>query len=160
MQLLDATDPDLTRFLIRENGKMIVYHGWADESRQSKPTYDYYQAVVDKTFGGNLAAAKEKIRLFMIPGMGHCRGGPGLNEWDGLPALVDWVEKGTAPDSIAGQRRTDGVVDNRRPVCAFPNQAVYTGPAGGQNDKRNWVERNFSCRPAPVARTAGGVGSR
>jgi feruloyl esterase len=82
----------------------------------------------------------------MIPGMGHCRGGPGLNEWDGLPALVDWVEKGIAPDSIPGQHRTDGVVDNRRPVCAFPNQAVYTGPAGGQNEKRNWVEANFSCR--------------
>ena len=146
MNILDATDPDLTRFLIRENGKLILYHGWADPGRQSQPTVDYYDSVVEKTFDGNLQAAQEKIRLFMIPGMGHCRGGPGLGEWDGLPALVEWLEQEAAPRSIVGQHRTDGIVDNRRPVCTYPEQAVYTGPAGGQNDPANWIESNFSCR--------------
>ena len=146
MAITDATDPDLTRFLKRQNGRLVLYHGWADPTRQSQPTVDYYQSVVEKTFDGNLDAAKDKIRLFMVPGMAHCSGGPGLSEWDGLPALVNWVENGIAPRSIAGQHRTNGVIDNRRPVCAYPERAVYTGPAGGQNNPANWIEGNFSCR--------------
>jgi feruloyl esterase len=145
-RITDATNPDLTRFLKRENGKLILYHGWADQNRQPEPTVDYYDAMVNKTFGGNLEEAKEKARLFMIPGMGHCRGGPGLAQWDGLPALVDWVEKGTAPESIVGEHRTNGVVDNRRPVCAYPKRATYAGPAGGENNPANWIENNFVCR--------------
>jgi pimeloyl-ACP methyl ester carboxylesterase len=145
-RLTDATDPDLTRFLKRENGKLILYHGWADPNRQPEPTIDYYDSMVKKTFAGNVEEAGQKARLFMIPGMGHCRGGPGLAQWDGLPALVDWVENGVAPESIVGEHRTNGVVDNRRPVCAYPKRAVYVGPAGGQNNPGNWIETNFVCR--------------
>jgi feruloyl esterase len=145
-KITDATDPNLTRFLIRENGKLILYHGWADQNRQPEPTVDYYEAMVKATFGGDLAAAREIARLFMVPGMGHCRGGPGLAQWDGLPALVQWVESGVAPDSIVGEHRTNGIVDNRRPVCAYPRRAVYTGPTGGQNNPVNWIETNFACK--------------
>lgn len=146
MTITDATNPDMTRFLKRDNGKFLLYHGWGDQNRQSEPTVDYYNAMVKKTFAGDLEAAKNNARLFMVPGMGHCRGGPGLSEWDGLPALVNWVEKGVAPESIVGEHRTNGVVDNQRPVCVYPKQAVYTGPAGGQNDKANWIASNFTCR--------------
>ena len=146
MSIFDAIDPDLTRFLVQNHGKLILYHGWSDFSPAPEPTLDYYQDVVSTTFGGDLAAARDRTRLFMVPGMGHCRGGPGPNAWDKLPPLVEWVEKGKAPDSIVATHRTDGVVDNERPICPYPEQAVYTGPAGGENDRANWVATNFTCR--------------
>jgi feruloyl esterase len=144
--ITDATDTDLSRFLKREGGKLLLYHGWADPEGQAEPTLDYYKAVVEKTFAGDIAAAREKIRLFMIPGMGHCGGGPGCSEWDRLAPLVEWVERGRAPDYLVGEHRTNGKVDNQRRICAYPERAVYIGPAGGQDNPSNWVERNFSCR--------------
>jgi hypothetical protein len=56
------------------------------------------------------------------------------------------VEKGVAPDYLVAHHRTSGSVDNERRVCAWPQNAVYVGPAGGQNDRVNWVEKNFACR--------------
>ncbi len=82
----------------------------------------------------------------MIPGMGHCGGGPAPDNWDRLAPLVDWVENGSAPDHIVAEHRTDGIVDNQRKICAYPEQAAYVGPAGQGNDPRNWVESNFECR--------------
>jgi feruloyl esterase len=82
----------------------------------------------------------------MAPGMAHCGGGPGPNEWDKLAPLVDWVENGNAPDFVVATHSTEGEVDNERPICAYPEQAVYIGPSGGQNDPINWVEKNFACR--------------
>jgi len=146
MSIFDAKDPDLTRFLVQNDGKLILYHGWSDYSAAPEPTLDYYQNVVNTTFEGDLEAARDRTRLFMVPGMGHCRGGPGPNAWDKLPPLVEWVEKGKAPDSIVATHRTDGVVDNERPVCPYPERAVYTGPAGGANDSANWTAGNFTCQ--------------
>ena len=144
--ITDATDADLERFIVHNGGKLILYHGWADGGPSAEVTIDYYKDVVQTTFAGSLAQARDHARLFMIPGMYHCRRGPGPTEWDRLAPLVGWVEEGRAPDFLIGQHRTDGVVDNERRICAFPQQAVYTGPAGGQNDPANWVEGNFSCR--------------
>jgi hypothetical protein len=59
---------------------------------------------------------------------------------------VDWVEKGNRPDYIVATHSTAQGVDNQRKVCAYPERAVYTGPAGGENDPTNWVEENFTCR--------------
>jgi len=146
MSITDATDPDLTRFLIKNGGKLILYHGWCDTSPPPEPTLDYYQDVVSTTFGGDLEAAKDRARLFMVPGMGHCRGGPGPNAWDKLSPLVEWVENGNAPDFLVATHSTDGVVDNERPLCPYPERAVYTGPAGGANDPANWVAGNFTCQ--------------
>jgi len=78
--------------------------------------------------------------------MGHCQGGPGCDTWDRLAPLVDWVENGRAPDHLVARHLTDGTTDNERRICAYPQQAVYVGPAGGQHDRVNWVERNFECR--------------
>ncbi len=146
MSIIDATDPDLTRFLIKNGGKFIIYHGWCDFSPPPEPTLDYYKEVVSTTFAGDVEAARDHARLFMVPGMGHCRGGPGPNTWDKLPALVDWVENGNAPDFVVATHSTDGVVDNERPVCAYPQLAVYTGPTGGANDPTNWTAGNFTCQ--------------
>ena len=146
MSITDATDPDLTRFLIKNGGKLILYHGWCDTSPPPEPTLDYYKEVVTTTFGGNLGAARDHARLFMVPGMGHCQGGPGPNSWDKLPPLVDWVENGNAPGFLIATHSTDEVVDNERPLCPYPELAVYTGPADGENDPVNWVAGNFTCQ--------------
>ncbi len=146
MSIFDAKDPDLTRFLVQNDGKLILYHGWSDFSPAPEPTLDYYQDVVSTTFGGDLEAARDRARLFMVPGMGHCRGGPGPNAWDKLPPLVEWVENGNAPDFLVATHSTDGVVDNERPLCPYPERAVYTGPAGGANDPANWTAGNFTCQ--------------
>jgi feruloyl esterase len=144
--ITDAKDPNLTRFLKRKNGKLLIYHGWGDGDAHPEPTLDYYKQVVATTFDGDINAARQKARLFMVPGMGHCGGGPGCNSWDRLRPLVDWVENGKAPDYLVAVHLTNDKVDNQRRVCAYPEKAVYVGPAGGQNDTANWLESNFACR--------------
>jgi len=146
MAITDATDPRLSRFVNRNNGKLLLYHGWADPEGQNEPTLDYYKAVVNTTFGGDLNATRKSVRLFMAPGMGHCGGGPGCGEWDRLAPLVEWVEKGMAPDYVVAEHLTNRRADNQRKVCAYPQRAVYIGPTDGRNDPVNWVEQNFACR--------------
>ena len=145
-RITDATDPDLTRFLVENDGKLVLYHGWADALVVPKPTLTYYQDVVETTFHGDMSAARDRARLFMVPGMGHCRGGNGPDTWDRLRPLVDWVERGAAPDALIATHQTNGQVDNERPVCAVPQRAVYTGPVGGADNPANWVQENFACR--------------
>lgn len=150
MSITDATDPDLNRFLNVKKGKLLVWDGWGDS--EGKILVDYYKNMVSTTFKNDWKAAGDKARLFMAPGMGHCGGGPGPNEWDKLAPLVEWVEKGKAPDHIVANHRTDQraemdlPVDNQRKLCPFPQHAVYSGPAGGQNNRANWVEKNFRCQ--------------
>ncbi len=144
--LLNATNPDLERFLVRRNGKLLLWHGWNDAGAPPEPTKDYYEAVVATTFGGDLEKARERARLLMFPGMGHCGGGPGPNTWDPLAPLVAWVENGTPPEHVVATHSTDGRVDNERRICAHPQVARYTGPAAGANDPSNWTEANFTCR--------------
>ncbi len=144
--ITDANDPNLTRFLRGNGGKLILYHGWSDALIVPAGTLEYYQAMVDATFAGDVRAAREHARLFMVPGMGHCSGGPGPNSWDKLAPLVAWVERGEAPDAVVAEHRTGGVVDNARPIFAWPDRAIYSGPAGGQDDPANWVPENFSRR--------------
>ena len=152
MKITDALDPDLSRFV--SHAKMIQYQGWGDADAYPQVATDYYKAAVAATFKGDYTAAQQKYRLFMAPGMGHCGGGPGPNEWDKLPPLVDWVEKGKAPDYLVAVHRSNArgaqaasaPVDNERKLCPYPAHEVYVGPAGGQNDPKNWVEKNFVCK--------------
>ncbi len=144
--ITDANDSDLTQFLVDADGKMIIYHGLVDTLIVATDTINYYNDMVDTTFAGNMAAAQDKARLYLAPGMGHCRGGPGPDSWDKLAPLVDWVENGNAPESIIATHSTDGVVDNERPLCTYPEQASYVGPADGAGNPENWVAENFVCR--------------
>lgn len=144
--IMDATDPDLSSFLKSRGGKLIVYHGLSDALSVATATVNYFSDMVDTTFAGNFSDANDSTRLFLAPGMGHCGGGPGPNSWDKLTPLVDWVENGVAPETLTATHSTDGVVDNERPLCTFPQQARYSGPAGGENDSENWIAENFSCR--------------
>ncbi len=144
--IMDATDPDMSRFLKDHDGKLLLYHGWADSLSSARATVHYFNDMVDTTFGGEFTAAGDSTRLFLAPGMGHCGGGPGPNTWDKLPALVDWVENNKAPDSIIATHSTNNSIDNERPLCPYPQQSIFTGPSGGANDQANWVAANFSCR--------------
>ena len=142
--ITDADDPNLTRYLKQEGGKLMIWHGWADTVIPAEPIVDYYGEVVDVTFDGDRATADDAVRLFMLPGVAHCAGGPGPDSWDWLAPMVEWVENGTAPDSLTVQHLTDGVVDNERIVCPHPQQPAYVGD-GDPNDPVNWVATNFIC---------------
>jgi feruloyl esterase len=144
--IMNATDPRLGRFLGEHDGKLILWHGWNDAGAPPEPTLDYYNEVVAATFDGDLGAARERARLFMFPGMGHCAGGPGPNTWDPLAPLVAWVEQGVAPDAVVARHLTDGRIDNERRVCAYPQVARYSGPGRGAADRTNWIAQNFECR--------------
>ena len=145
MSITDATDPDLSQFLKDRGGKLIVYHGLIDTLIVAESTQNYYNDMVDATFNGSMAAAKENARLFLAPGMAHCAGGNGPNTWDKLTPLVNWVENGTAPDTVIATHSSNGVVDNERPLCAVPQQARYIGPSDSADNPANWIAENFRC---------------
>ena len=80
------------------------------------------------------------MRLFMVPGMNHCGGGPGPNTFDAVTALSNWVEQKQPPDTILGSHMTNGIVDLTRPLCPYPQVAQYSG----QGDVKD--ASNFGCR--------------
>ncbi len=144
-EILEPNDPNLAPFR-DQRGKLILYHGWSDPGISALGTLEYYERVV--TAVGGQAAADEFARLYLIPGMHHCSGGPGPNSFDMLPVLETWVERGVAPSRVVASHSTDGVIDRTRPLCPYPQTARYTG-RGRVDD-----ESGFVCQ-APAPRTAG-----
>jgi len=142
---LDAVDPDL-RKLQKRGSKLIVYHGWSDPDISPLNSINYFEEVAQlmKRRGDDRQEARDRtndfFRLFMVPGMQHCSGGPGPNTFDMLTALENWVEKDQAPERIVASHLTGGVVDRTRPLCVYPRVAVYTG-TGSTDDAAN-----FNCR--------------
>lgn len=129
--------PDLSRFKAR-GGRMIAYHGFYDVGVPPGGIIDYYAQVWNRE--GGLTQTKDWFRLFMVPGMFHCRGGDAPNSFDMLAAIVDWVENGHAPNGvIATQADKAGAVIRTRPLYAYPNVARYSGK-GDPNDAANWSE--------------------
>lgn len=106
---------------------------------------NYYEDVVKTMNGGStrdraLADTQSFFRLFMVPGMQHCSGGPGASSFDMLSALERWVEQGTAPEQVTASHITNGVVDRTRPLCAYPKVAQYAG-TGSKDEAANFVCR-------------------
>ncbi|WP_348267406.1 tannase/feruloyl esterase family alpha/beta hydrolase [Edaphobacter paludis] len=132
---MDAVNPDL-RPLRRRGGKLILYHGWSDPDISPLNTINYYNQV-EATVGRD---TPQFVRLFMVPGMNHCAGGPGPNHFDGVTALEEWVEDGEAPEKIIAFHTTEGEIDRTRPLCPYPQVAVYNGKGSTNN------AANFSCR--------------
>ncbi len=147
---LNATNPDLARFKQR-GGKLILYHGWDDPAITALNTIDYYQEVV-RTIGQRNTDAF--VRLYMVPGMQHCFGGPGATAFgqDGAGpsdpqqnvrlALEKWVENGVAPTSMVAAKYAPNDEGHRpimtRPLCPYPAAAKYKG-TGDSNDAANFA---------------------
>jgi feruloyl esterase len=130
---MDAIDPNLRPFF-GHGGKLLMYHGWADPGIAPLNSVHYYSSVVD-TLG---TAAKDSIRLFMVPGMGHCRGGDGTDTFDPVAPLDQWVTKGQAPEKIVASHSTKGAIDKTRPLCPYPQVATYKG-SGDTNDAASFA---------------------
>ncbi|HET9215488.1 MAG TPA: tannase/feruloyl esterase family alpha/beta hydrolase [Terriglobia bacterium] len=129
---IDAYDPDMTKFKER-GGKLMMYHGWADPAIQAEHTIIYYNSVLAK-----MGRSQDNwMRLFMVPGMGHCSGGAGPNQINWMSALETWREKGEAPAFIIGSGNNGGT-PMTRPLCPHPQVATYKG-SGDVNDAANFV---------------------
>ena len=153
--ILTSTSPDLRAFRAH-GGKLIQYHGWGDPAISALGSIDYYGRVREFLAKDPGVGVNDFYRLFLVPGMGHCGGGAGPNnfgnmlqsgrsaavdaEHDVVSALDRWVEKGTAPDKIIG---TGTAVDEpsktlTRPLCPYPQVAHYKG-TGDTNDAANFA---------------------
>ena len=136
---VDAVDPDLKKFK-RHGGKLLLTHGWADTGITPETTIWYYNAVLDKM-------GKDQsnwMHLFMVPGMGHCGGGPSLITFDSIGAMEKWVEQGIPPAHVTGM----GATGIKRPLCPYPQYAEFKG-TGDLKDSTNWT-----CRmPSPEVKS-------
>jgi len=129
--------PDLRAFHAR-GGKLIVYHGWADQGISPSFVLDYYAKV--QAYSGGLDKTRDWFRVFMVPGMHHCRGGNAPNTFDFMPPVVAWVEHATAPVQVVATQRENGKVVRTRPLVPYPQVVRYAGK-GDVNDAANWVIR-------------------
>ena len=118
-------------------GKLIFYHGISDPWFSALDTVDYYERL-QKANGGP-EQVRNWSRLFLSPGVGHCQGGPAaLDTVDALSAVVDWVEKGVAPESMPATGRA--FPGRSRPLCAYPQHAHYKGQGNPED------AASFECR--------------
>ncbi|KAG8624634.1 hypothetical protein KVT40_007701 [Elsinoe batatas] len=136
---MGTSDPNLHEFK-KQGGKMITWHGLADQLIFPNGTRDYYERVTEA-----VPDVQDFYRFFEAPGVAHCSGGPGPQPRNELQALVDWVENGIAPETLVTVNSTlNGVVPGpgqalpTRNICAWPERQKYVGgdPA---------VTTSFSC---------------
>jgi feruloyl esterase len=147
--MVDQNDSDIADFKAR-GGKLIAFNGWQDPVVNAVDTIAYYDQV--KALQGSQEETDRFFRLFMVPGMGHCSGGPGATNFgnslssppptidpahDLLEALDHWVENGVAPERIVASRVENDTVTMTRPLCPYPRRAVYNG-TGSTNDAVNF----------------------
>ena len=143
----------------RRGVKIIQYHGWNDQTLQPAYSPEYYDQVVKSN--GGLAATQNFYRLYMVPGMTHCYGGPGATSFGAVgqqippvrdaahdiqTALENWVERGAPPAQLIATKFTDDKAETRsvkltRPLCLYPTVPRYKG-TGNPNDAAN-----FACVP-------------
>ena len=134
-QIYDATSFDLRVFKAR-GGKMLMWHGWADGAVSATSSIAYYEGVMKFMCGRK--KTKDFFRLFLIPGVHHGGGGPGLTDFDALSALENWVEKGETPNKLIACRSANGDVEECRPVFPYPILAHYS-PKGDPKQADSFV---------------------
>jgi feruloyl esterase len=151
--MLDATNPDLSAFRAH-GGKLILYHGWNDPAIPALSTVNYYDSVIAKMGSSNVDSF---ARLYMLPGVQHCGGGPGADsfgqsaDWPATDpehnvriALENWVEKGTAPPALIATKvegEKAGEPTMTRPMCPYPQSVQYKG-SGDTNSAESFVCAN------------------
>jgi feruloyl esterase len=131
--IVNAVNPDLSAFKAR-GGKLILYHGWNDTAISPGNTINYYNSVLTKMGGKQ----DNWIRLFMVPGMGHCQGGIGPNQVNWMGAMERWKESNVAPETLPAYHVTNNRIDMARPLCTYPQVAQYKN-VGSTNDPANFV---------------------
>lgn len=136
----DGDVPRAAARFLGQGRKLIMYHGFSDGWITPFTTIQYYRALA--SLAGGYDELEKNARLFMVPGMYHCSGGPGPNTFDTLTAIENWVEKGTAPEAIVATKYTNDTqaqgVARTMPLCKFPDVAHYDG-SGSVNDAANWT---------------------
>ncbi len=133
--LVEPASTNLSTFSLK-GGKLIFFHGDSDPWFSALDTLDYYKSLAAANGGTDKVA--QWSRIFLVPGMAHCGGGPSLDHFDMLSAVVDWVEKGSAPDFIVATGQA--FPGRSRPLCAYPKRAQYTGTGDTQD------AHNFQCQ--------------
>ena len=132
---IDAHTHDLSPFKAH-GGKLLLYHGWADPAIPPGNTVNFYNGVLAKMG----PKQDDWLRLFMVPGMLHCSGGPAPDQFNKMAVIERWRETGSAPERILAAHVSNGQVDMTRPLCPYPQVAVYKG-SGTTNDAAN-----FTCK--------------
>jgi pimeloyl-ACP methyl ester carboxylesterase len=140
MELLAVGDPAKLQAFRDKGKKLLMYHGFSDPALSPFRTIELYEQLATAT-SGSYPNLQKSVRLFMVPGMQHCGGGPGPNSFVMLPALDKWVDAGAAPEQILATKYlnddpSQGVA-RTMPLCKFPQQAKYKG-AGDVNDAASW----------------------
>jgi feruloyl esterase len=135
--LLTAIDPKSMSAFFTRGGKLLTYHGWSDQDIAPLASVNFYKSVTSALGDRTVSSS---MRLFMVPGMGHCGGGEGPNTFDMMVPLEQWVEKGEVPGRVVASHSTNGKVDRTRPLCPYPQVARYTGK--GSIDEAE----NFTCQ--------------
>lgn len=130
--LVEPASTNLSTFSLN-GGKLIFFHGDSDPWFSALDTLRYYQSLAAANGGADKVA--EWSRIFLVPGMAHCGGGPSLDHFDMLGAIVNWVEKGVAPDSVIATGKA--FPGRSRPLCAYPRHAQYKG-SGNTEDAKNF----------------------
>jgi feruloyl esterase len=131
---VNASNPDISAYLKR-GGKLILSGGWNNALVPAGAVLDYYQNV-QKRIG--IEDTRRGVRLYMVPGMIECNGGPGTDTFDMLGVMRRWVESGQAPNDVPASRVEHGTIVRTRPLCPYPQVATYRG-SGSTDDARNFV---------------------
>ncbi len=131
-KLADAKNPDLSKFR-KSGGKLLMTYGWGDAILQPMMGVNYHEHAL----ATNGPDTTDFFRLFMVPGMAHCAGGIGPDQHDAMTAIINWVEKGQAPDSMVASQVVATQVVRTRPLCPYPQVARYTGK-GSIDDAANF----------------------
>jgi hypothetical protein len=133
--VLNATSPDLNAFKSKGH-KLLLWHGWADAGLSPLATIKYYDEVKARD-----PQAEQYVKMFLMPGVLHCGGGPGPDNADWAAAIDAWVESGKAPNRIVARKLANGAVARSRPLCPYPQHATYLGT--GSTDQAE----SFVCKP-------------
>ena len=130
----DAVSTDLGTFAAR-GGRLVIYEGQSDPVFSANDLIAYYDRFAQDS--GGMQKAQSVARLFLVPGMNHCQGGPSTDRFDSLTALEQWVEKDQAPASISASGKA--FPGRTRPLCPYPAYAAYKGSGDPQEAS------SFSC---------------